>query len=190
MGRLAQTLGVMNPTVSLLRSKFPEPEFTRLQRKVFASVQAESHSLASVMAAEQDLGATPSAEQPEHSPMVRFGAYLGENLIGWSCGWFERGDTYYMAHSGVLAEHRREGIYSALLDNAIEYAKSRGAIVVRSQHSVLNNAVIICKLKRNFHITGLSVSAQMGNLVELSLHMSLARDELFLSRVIPFVAPQ
>lgn len=182
-------VGVMNPTISLLSTKFPEPEFTKLQRKVFASVQSESPALASVMAAEQALAASPTAEQLKHSAMVRFGAYMGEDLVGWSCGWFERCNTYYMAHSGVVTEHRRQGIYSALLETATEHAKSCGAIVVRSQHSVLNNPVIICKLNRNFRITGLSVSAQMGNLVELSLHMSPARDELFSSRVMPLVAP-
>lgn len=179
----------MKITVTRLQTKLPEPEFAALQRIVFAEIQSESAALAEVLAAERAGAPPPNQESEVQAPMVRFAAYVGDALAGWSFGWFERGKHYYMANSGVVPEYRRHGVYAALLDAVIAHAASSGAQVVRSQHSVLNNAVIVCKLKRGFHITGLNVSAQMGSLVELALDLSIARKELFASRVIPLVAP-
>ena len=54
---------------------------------------------------------------------------------------------------------------------------------------VLNNAVIIAKLRAGYHISGLSQSAQMGTLVEMTLHFSDQRLALFRSRSLPYVTP-
>jgi GNAT superfamily N-acetyltransferase len=178
----------MQATIECVTGKFPEPEFTNLQRAVFADIQHESVSLAEVLAFEQR-AKVEGAEVP-HSPMVRFGAYIDGQLVGWSCGWLERGNCFYMANSGVTPQHQRKGIYSALLAAVLAHAREQGAHVVRSRHSVLNNRVIVCKLKRGFHIAGLSCTDQMGSLVELVHHISEPRFQLFRTRVIPHVAPQ
>lgn len=183
-------LSVMKPTIRLVEGKYPEPWFTETFRTVFSDVQSESADLASMLAREQEWSDQHPGSPPPGSPMLRFGAFLGDEIVAWSCGWFERGSVYYMATSGVLPQHRRFGLYSGLLDAVISHAESHRVQVVRSNHSVLNNPVIICKLKRGFHITGLSASAQMGTLVELSLHLSPPRRELFTSRAIPLVTPQ
>lgn len=60
---------------------------------------------------------------------------------------------------------------------------------MRSQHSVLNNPVIIAKLRSGFHIAGISQSAQMGTLVELICHLNPQRHELFRTRSLPYVTP-
>lgn len=163
--------------------KFPESEFSQLQRQVFADVQRESDELNALLRAEGETGAA----EPAHAPMFRLGAYIGEELVGWSNGWMERGRVFYMANSGVAAAHRRKGVYTALLSAVRDHALSQGAVTLRSQHSVLNNAVIITKLRFGFHVSGLSQSAQMGTLVELSHHLSPPRQEMFRSRAIPFV---
>lgn len=162
---------------------FPEPAFSQLQRQVFADVQRESDELDALLRAEAAAEAAPAA----HPPMFRLGAYIGEELVGWSNGWMERGRVFYMANSGVVAAHRRKGVYTALLSAVRDHAVSQGVVTLRSQHSVLNNAVIITKLRFGFHVSGLSQSAQMGTLVELSHHLSPARQALFSDRAIPFV---
>lgn len=169
--------------------RFPEPEFTRLQHEVFRDVQAESPELAAVLQAEA--AARPEGrEAPAFAPaMRRLGAYDGEQLVGWSIGWLERGNVWYMANSGVLASHRRQGVYSLLLAEVCALARADGAVIVRSQHSVLNNPVLIAKLRAGFHISGLSTAAQMGTLVELALHLAPGRLALFRERVIPNVVP-
>ncbi|MDP3759259.1 MAG: GNAT family N-acetyltransferase [Ramlibacter sp.] len=163
---------------------FSEPAFSQLQRLVFADVQRESDELDALLRAE----AAAEAISVTHPPMHRLGAYIGEELVGWSNGWMERGRVFYMANSGVAAAHRRKGVYTALLSAVRDHASSQGVVTLRSQHSVLNNAVIIAKLRFGFHICGLSQSAQMGTLVELVHHLSQPRREIFRGRAIPFVA--
>jgi GNAT superfamily N-acetyltransferase len=181
----------MTVTILLLHEKFPEPEFTALQREVFAGTEAESSALADVLAAEQVQAQSLTGGEPlTHAPIVRFGAYAEGDLVGWTYGWFERGNAFYMANSGVIAGYRRRGVYSALLGAVIGHAKGNGAVLVRSHHSLLNNPIIICKLKHGFHIVGVSTSARMGSLAELALHLSSARESLFASRVIPWAAPR
>jgi GNAT superfamily N-acetyltransferase len=114
--------------------------------------------------------------------MARFGAYVDEQLVGWSYGWFERPDTFYMANSGVLPSHRRLGVYSQLVGAIVEYAHSHGAGMVRSRHSVLNTPVIIAKLKLGFVIAGTNLSEHMGLQVQLVRHASMARADVSQSR--------
>ena len=166
--------------------KFPEPAFSQLTRLVFAGVQQPSVELARTLAAEASAGHSMAHA---HVPMYRLGAYAEDELVGWSCGWMERGDVFYMANSGVVPSQRRKGIYSSLLAAARGHALASGAVAIRSQHSVLNNPVIIAKLRAGFHVSGLSQSARMGTLVELTLHFSEERHELFRSRSLPFVLP-
>jgi hypothetical protein len=181
-----QTLSLMNSIAIRHVEKFPEPDFSRLSRAVFADVQQPSVELASTLAAEAS--ACTSAGYP-HAPMYRLGAYTEEELVGWSSGWMERGNVFYMANSGVVSTHRRMGVYSSLLSAIREYASANGAVAIRSQHSVLNNPVIIAKLQAGFHVSGLSQSAQMGTLLELTYHFSEKRHGLFRTRSLPYVIP-
>lgn len=165
--------------------KFSEPEFSALQRSVFCDLQVDSPNLDLVLDAERaEFSKREAVFEEARAPRVRFGAYSGEELVGWSCGWMERGGTYYMANSGVSPSHRRLGVYGRLMAASCEYALSRGCNTVRSQHSALNNAAIIAKLKQGFHVTGLTVSAQMGALVEMTLHLNWVREQLFNTRYI------
>lgn len=42
-----------------------------------------------------------------------------DQMVGWSFGFQQDRYTFYMGNSGVLMEHRRKGIYSALLNQSI-----------------------------------------------------------------------
>jgi GNAT superfamily N-acetyltransferase len=176
----------MNPIAIRPVEKFPEPDFARLQREVFADMQQSSVALAATLAEE---ASKPTVERTQ-SPIFRLGAYDGEQLVGWSYGWMERGDVFYVANSGVIASHRRRGIYSSLLAAMREHAIGQGAVAVRSQHSVLNNPVLIAKLRAGFHVTGLSQHARMGALVELTLHLYEPRQALFRARSLPYAPPE
>jgi ribosomal protein S18 acetylase RimI-like enzyme len=167
--------------------KFPDPEFARLQRIVFADMQQSSPELAAALAQE---AASKPAVAHTHSPMFRLGAFDGDELVGWSYGWMERGDVFYMANSGVVPSHRRRGIYSSLLAAIREHASAQGAAAIRSQHSVMNNPVIIAKLRAGFHVCGLSQHARMGALVELTQHLFDQRQQLFRLRSLPYVVPE
>jgi GNAT superfamily N-acetyltransferase len=149
----------MTITIRRLDEKFPEPWFSKLQREVFSDVQHESAAFAEVVAAERAGAAGIEEPNIAYSPMVRFGAYIdaldgeawdgdaavgdaaqgNDRLGGWSCGWMERRNCFYMANSDVRREHRRAGIYAALLEAVVSHARELGAHIVRSQHSVPNN---------------------------------------------------
>lgn len=163
--------------------QFPEPEFSRLQMRVFEDVQQYSKEWDSILREEADNGVSPQ----KVSPVLRVGAYEGDELVGWSFGWLERGNVFYMACSGVRASHRRRGIYTSLLNAIRELALAEGAREIHSKHSVLNNPIIIAKLRAGFNVSGLLQSAKLGTLVELTLHLSEKRKDMFHRRVLPFV---
>src|ERR1035437_2298189 len=97
--------------------KFAEPEFSRLQREVFAELQERSSALTSVL---DDESRILTSLQNNHTtnfpPRRRVAAYDGEELVGWSSGHMERGGFFYMANSGVIISRRQQGIYTSLLD--------------------------------------------------------------------------
>jgi len=170
-----------------LVEKFPEPAFANLQRELFAPLERSSPEFAAAVRAERSVsGSVDSALFPA---MVRFGAYSDEQLVGWSYGWFERPDRFYIANSAVLPSHRRLGVYSQLVGAIFEYAQAHGAGAVHSRHSVLNTPVIIAKLKLGFMISGTSFSEHTGLLVQMVRHTSTERADVFHNRVIPFVWP-
>ncbi|MGE5095399.1 MAG: GNAT family N-acetyltransferase [Betaproteobacteria bacterium] len=154
--------------------RFEEPLFTQLSSTVFGD-QARARALL-------ELAQPVELSQPT---MLRIGAFENDTLVGWTYGWFERSGTYYMANSAVLPEHRRKGIYSALVRRAVEAAAERGTSVVRSRHVAANNAVLIAKLKLGFVITGSEFSEEFGLLIRLSYFCDDARRQLFCDRAGP-----
>lgn len=165
--------------------KFPEPQFASLQNDVFSDIQQYSSELAAIIDAEQRGAAVRTSDA---SAVFRLGAYDGDELVGWTYGWMEKNAIFYMANSGVLPAYRRRGIYTSLLHAIRAHAVAQGACCIRSRHAILNNPVIIAKLRASFYISGLSQSAELGTLVELTLHLSAGREELFRRRVMPYSA--
>jgi GNAT superfamily N-acetyltransferase len=163
--------------------RFPEPDFSRLQRLVFAEFEQYSEASLAILPAEGDALQVPVSPP---SGSYRLGAYDGEMLVGWTYGRMEASGAFYMANSGVLSTHRRRGIYTLLLDAVVQHAMREGASSIRSQHSVVNNPVLIAKLRSGFHVSGLTQSGQLGTLVELTLHLSKAQKNMFRQRVLPY----
>ena len=167
--------------------KFPEPAFQKLQREIFAPLEICSSEFTSAVEAQ------PLARSTHDGlllpPMVRFGAYSDQELVGWTYGWFQRPDRFCMANSGVIPTHRRLRIYSQLVEAIIAYACAHGAGTIHSWHSVLNTPVIIAKLKLGFLIEGTHFSDHLGLQVELVRHTSQARRDIFRTRALPFAWP-
>ena len=117
--------------------------------------------------------------------MLRVGAFDGEELVGWTVGWFEREGAFYMANSAVLPTHRRRGIYAALVRRCLVEAAKGGAAVVRSRHVAENRAIQIAKLKLGFFITGSEYSEEYGFLIRMTYFLREERLKLFLGRSAP-----
>lgn len=99
---------------------------------------------------------------------LHLGIFLKNVLVGWSYGWQESAEKYYMCNTGIFKEHRRQGIYTALLPEVLKILKAQGFQVAYSRHAATNNDVIIPKLRAGFVISGMEISDKFGTLVHLS----------------------
>lgn len=96
------------------------------------------------------------------------GVFLEDEFVGWSWGFQESGETFYMCNSAIMPEHRRKGLYTELLKSMLEVVTKEGFQKIYSRHVATNNAVLIPKLKAGFQITNLEMSDVFGVLVHLT----------------------
>lgn len=94
--------------------------------------------------------------------------YKDDEFCGWFTGDQYNNETFYMRNSAILPDHRRKGLYTALMHEVLERVEKMGFQVVLSRHTTTNNSIIIPKLKAGFVITALEVSDRFGTLVHLS----------------------
>ncbi len=97
-----------------------------------------------------------------------FLAFHKEQLIGWSWGYQDSRESFYMVNSAVMPEFRGRGIYKRLLDVSLERLVSKGYQRIWSRHNSTNNPIICVKLKRGFKITAFETSDVFGQLVHLT----------------------
>ncbi len=104
------------------------------------------------------------------SQLVRFNlcVFKGDEFCGWFTGDQHNNETFYMRNSAILPDHRRKGLYTALMYEVLERVEKMGFQIVLSRHVTTNNSIIIPKLKAGFVITSLEVSDRFGTLVHLS----------------------
>ena len=106
-----------------------------------------------------------------------------ETPVGWSFGRQVNVETYYMVNSAIFPEHRRKGLYSAMLPLLLERIRLAGFQIVTSQHKATNNSVIIPKLRAGFVITGMEVTDMFGLHVHLSYYFNDTRRKMLAIRV-------
>ncbi len=106
---------------------------------------------------------------------LQYAVYHGSTFVGWSFGWQDNAERFYMTNSAVLPAHRGKGIYSALVRKVIDRAGREGFQSIHCRHTATNNAVLIPKLKAGFVISGLEISPQFGTLVHLSYFFNATR---------------
>ena len=109
---------------------------------------------------------------------INLGLFREDELVGWSYGWQEDRETYYMTNSAVLPEHRRKGLYTALLQETIQIAREEGFQILYSRHTATNNSVIIPKLKAGFVISSMEISDVFGTLILLRYYCNPKRRAL------------
>jgi len=96
---------------------------------------------------------------------VRVGAYDGDKLIGLSWGRAETKNRFMMYMSLVEGPYRGQGIYKRMLEMIIENTKEFDE--VDSCHHILNNKILVLKLKEDFHIIGMDNTTMLGPRVKL-----------------------
>lgn len=109
---------------------------------------------------------------------LNLGLFRDDDFVGWSWGYQESGETFYMCNSAVLPAHRGQGLYQALIAAVIEETTAQGFQKLYSRHVATNNAVIVPKLKAGFVITGVELSDIFGTLVHLSYFPNALRRKM------------
>ncbi len=109
--------------------------------------------------------------------------YLGafdekDNFVGWSWGQQESRWAFHMVNSAVMKEHRRKGLYSALVKKALELLTKKGFQLIYSKHNATNNAVIIPKLKAGFVISNMGIDDKFGVLIHLHFYTNNDRRKI------------
>lgn len=99
-------------------------------------------------------------------------------LAGWSWGYQDSRESFYMVNSAILPAHRGRGLYTRLLDVALDMLVRKGFQRVWSRHTMTNNAILIPKLKKGFVITGTELTDTFGALVHLSYYTSPLRRQI------------
>lgn len=108
--------------------------------------------------------------------------YFNNQIAGWSYGYQDGRDTYYMQNSAILPEHQKKGLYSKLLKFKIEMLTQLGFQKIWSRHVMTNNSILIPKLKNGFVITGTELTDAFGVLVHLSYFTNPLRKKILIFR--------
>jgi|SaaInlStandDraft_6_1057023.scaffolds.fasta_scaffold61619_3 GNAT superfamily N-acetyltransferase len=103
---------------------------------------------------------------------LRLALLKDDELIGWTYGWQDSFDyaSFFMGASVVLPHYRNRGLYTQLVQKVIEITDKLGFQSIWSTHIMMNNPVIVAKLKLKFHINGFESNVNYGNLVKLAYH--------------------
>jgi len=115
--------------------------------------------------------------------VLRLGIFKNDELTGWHFGKQISFDSFYMQNSVILPEHRRKGLYTALLKTVIEISIKQGFQRVTSRHIATNNHIIIPKLKAGFVITNLEINDVLGITVQLTFYSNEVRRKMMDYRV-------
>lgn len=165
--------------------ELPPEEFGPLWRHHAPKIFDENSQIFRVMEHISDAEKEKIAElgQDLGKPYVlRLGIFQGEEFVGWHFGRQEDASTYYMTNSAILPEHRRKGLYAALLAEVMKILTEKGFQRIYSRHNMTNNAVIIPKLKAGFVITGTELSDTFGALVHLTFLPNPLRKKVLVYR--------
>lgn len=109
-----------------------------------------------------------------------FHLYLGlyspnNEFVGFSFGFQESSETFYMAASAVLPEHRNQGLYSELVKHVLKRTTEEGFQTIYGTHCATNNAVIIPKLKLGFIFSKIELSDMFGTIMHLQYFVNPLR---------------
>ena len=125
---------------------------------------------------DQELSARKRLQSNMGTPFrLTWGLYHDDSFAGWTFGWQVDRETYYMTNSAVLPEHRRKGLYTAMLQILLARLTEEGFQIIFSRHTATNNAVLIPKLKFGFVLSSFELSDVHGTLVHLRYYTNPTR---------------
>ena len=107
---------------------------------------------------------------------LRIALFSPENeFVGFSFGFQESEETFYMAASGLLPAHRGQGLYSQMVKYLIQKTTEVGFQKIYGTHCATNNAVLIPKLKLGFVFSKVELSDMFGTILHLQYYTNPLR---------------
>jgi ribosomal protein S18 acetylase RimI-like enzyme len=103
----------------------------------------------------------------------------GTNIVGIFSGYESDFGKYMMHLSVVHPDFRGIGLYSAYLEDLMNYSKKEGFNRICSEHSTSNNPIIIAKLRKSFFITNIQVTSFYGVEVQLTRFLDEEMENIF-----------
>ncbi len=157
-----------------------QPFLERYREVVFSDYHLGAHYAHSEL---EQAAISTLAENLSGRFTLGFGLFQGDTFVGWHLGQQVMAGKFGMTSTGILKEHRRRGLYSALIPVVLRAVQKEGFQIVYSRHNLTNNAVIIPKLKAGFVISGFEVDDRHGTLVQLSYYFNPLRRKVLDVRV-------
>lgn len=145
-------------------------EFFPLFGKVYDSLFGEDHTFFpdSYYSVEEKRKLSSLKQRMGQLYELRLGLFSPENeFVGFSFGFQENEETFYMAASGVLPAHRGRGLYSQLVKYLLQKTTDEGFQKIYGTHCATNNAVLIPKLKLGFIFSKVELSDMFGTILHL-----------------------
>ncbi|MGZ3696858.1 MAG: GNAT family N-acetyltransferase [Bdellovibrionota bacterium] len=161
---------------SMHRDEF-KPSFEAHKARFFGDTMPVFSPLAA-LSEEERARADALGKRLGEAFQLRLGLFHENRFIGWSWGYQESSETYYMCNSAVFPEHRRKGLYAGLIRRTLDEVVPLGFQKIYSRHNATNNAVIIPKLQAGFTISGMELSDKFGTTVTLTYYPSELRRKI------------
>lgn len=105
-----------------------------------------------------------------------------QEVVGWTFGYQDSPDSFYMVNSAIMPEHRGRRLYSTLLRVTLEKLLKKGFQRIWSRHTATNSEIIIPKMKQGFQITGSELSDIFGSLIHLTYFSNALRKKVLAFR--------
>ena len=110
-------------------------------------------------------------------------AKIENEIVGWSWGYQKGFSEYYMCNSAVFPQHRKQRIYTKMLELTVAKATRDGFQEITSKHHASNNAVIIPKLKAGFLISGFEINVRFGTLVTMTYFPNKKIEDIYHQKI-------
>lgn len=162
--------------------RFEEPLFTNLLERIFFT-EFSSVNFGQLMDPSEKARENELKQNLKDKFSLRIAVYHRDAFVGWTFGYQDTDNQFYMSNSAVLPEHRNQGIYKELLSGILRITKEHGFQSVYSKHLAANNAIIIPKLKAGFVITGMEMLEWAGLMVRMTFYHHRKRRQLYDFRV-------
>lgn len=107
-----------------------------------------------------------------------FLVFYKEQVAGWSWGYQDSRESFYMVNSAVLPEFRNKGLYKSLLEVSLKKLVGMGFQRIWSRHTTTNNSIITTKLKAGFVISAIETSDIFGQLLHLTYFTNPLRQNI------------